>query len=80
MTLKAAMERKKVVGLYETYKKYKKIGGPKTYQSREKWTSVSLPKKSLRFEVFFLQIIEFFRGQTWTIRKLKHLSQIFGCV
>ena len=31
---------KKVVGLYETYKKYEKIGGPNSYQNREKWTSV----------------------------------------
>ena len=37
---------KKVVGLYETYKKYEKIGGPNFYQNREKWTSVFYQKKS----------------------------------
>ena len=35
----------KVVGLYETYKKYEKIGGPNSYQNREKWTSVFYQKK-----------------------------------
>ena len=44
---------KKVVGLYETYKKYEKIGGPNSYQNREKWTSVFLPKNLQKFKYFF---------------------------
>ena len=72
---------KKVVGLYETYKKYEKIGGPNSYQSREKWTSVFYQKNLQKSKsVFIFQKIEFFRGLTWTIGKLKHLSQILGCV
>ena len=48
------------------FETYKKIGGPNSYQIRGK-----SPKS---------WYLEFFRGLTWTIGKLKHLSQIFGCV
>ena len=44
---------KKVVGLYETYKKYEKIGGPNSYQNREKWTSVLYQKNFQKSKYFF---------------------------
>ena len=43
---------------------------------RQFFTKTNLQKS----QYFFSKKIEFFRGLTWTIGKLKHLSQIFGCV
>ena len=64
----------KVAGFYSTYQKYKRIGGPSSYQFRENWTWVFSTKNSKSLSIFSPKIWGFLWGQTCSVGTSNHPS------